>query len=68
MWIHMEKMVMLYKGWADSHQFPDEAEPQEIQDEVLHIHMEQTTGKNDKSVAEDDEDAYLDIDLGTLQR
>ena len=44
------------------------AEPQEIQDKVMHIHMEQTTGKNDKSVAEDEEDAYLDIDLDTLQR
>ena len=44
------------------------AEPQEIQDEVMHVHMEQTTSKNDKSVAEDEEDAYLDIDLDTLQR
>ena len=44
------------------------AEPQEIQDEVMRIHMEQTISKNDKSVAEDKEDAYLDIDPDTLQR
>ena len=34
----------------------------------MHVHMEQTTSKNDKSVAEDEEDAYLDIDPDTLQR
>ena len=42
----------------------------EIQDEVMHIHREQTTSKNDMSVAEEEEeeDAYLDIDPETLQR
>ena len=34
----------------------------------MHVHREQTTGKNDKSVAEDKEDTYLDIDPDTLQR
>ena len=34
----------------------------------MRIHMEQTISKNDKSVAEDEEDAYLDIDPDTLQR
>jgi len=46
-------------------------EPQEIQDKVMCIHREQTTGKNDMSVAEEEEeeeDAYLDIDPETLQR
>jgi len=44
-------------------------EPQEIQDEVMRIHREQTTSKNDMSVAEEEEeDTYLDIDPETLQR
>jgi len=36
----------------------------------LHIHREQTTSKNDMSVAEEEEeeDAYLDIDPEKLQR
>jgi len=35
----------------------------------MHIHREQTTSKNDMSVAEEEEeDAYLDIDPETLQR
>ena len=43
-------------------------EPQEIQDEVMCIHSEQSSSKNDTSVFEDKDQAHLELDAEAHQR
>ena len=42
-------------------------EPQEIVDEVMRIHSEQSSSEND-TLAEDEDQAYLELDAETRQR
>ena len=43
-------------------------EPQEIRDEVMRIHSEQASSKNDTPVLEDEDQAHLELDAAMRQR
>ena len=43
-------------------------EPQEIRDEVMPVHSEQSSSKNDTSVFEDEDQAHLELDAEARQR
>ena len=43
-------------------------EPQEIRDEVMPVHSEQSSSKNNTSVFEDEDQAHLELDAEARQR
>jgi len=43
-------------------------EPQEVQDEVMHIHSEQSSSKNNMLVLDDEDQAHLELDAEMRQR
>jgi len=43
-------------------------EPQEIRDEVMRVHSEQSNSKNDTSILKDEDQAHLELDAQMHQR